>query len=1057
MTLEDRIRLPALNLIHRRARLLNMVDQFIESRKRLITIYAPGGYGKSILLADFAQTTDFPVCWCSLETTDRDPTSFLTLLAFSIADRFHSIEPDGLLRLVERGDTQASVHRIAELLSAVGPHVIIIDDYHKAVSAGMTLALNRLLRQLPETSTVIVAARGDMALETGQIIDLLISDRAAGLSEEELRFTSLELQRVMLKRFGRQIEQERAEEIARATDGNIAQIFLAGHLTHTDRMIDNLSGRLSDDREVIYSYLADEVVGKQSPELQRFMLHTSVLPDMTIELCNDLLQMTEANTFIEALVHNDLFITQIGRGYRYHDLFAEFLRSKLAEDPTTYHQVVIRAASLLADGFRQEEAVNLYLSVQAWADAAALLESQSKFFYDTGRALTINHWLTQISEQELAQHPRLLLLRGQILNYDLGEPERAESYFKRAEEEFRRQDHLIAAAETQVWRSLRARMMGQVMEALALVNPAIEQLETLEANERLIAWAIRIRGTVHSSTGDLAGALEDSRRALELFEKLDDTYNVGQCHQDLGVILEQQGNISGAEHHYRQALRIWEALGNSLDLVNALNSMAVCAYLRGNYDEALNWFNECLEIALQIGATRYIAFAQAGIGDVDLDLKEYDRALEAYHVSTEFARRADVRWLEVYNRVKEGECYYQQQNLSQALKLATQAKEMAAEAGFVSQKGAALSLQAKIYVHQAEYETSFGLFAESMACLNGNDALEEAKARLWWGYSLLLDLRSSAANRQLQEAIRLALDLREIIHGLGPTILETQQLLLHFFHRTDTPAGVRDSIRLLLEQSPARIEILQPSLQIFALGVPNLIVAGERRQFSQRGKIRKLPEFLLYLAIEGGNTGCRWSEVSAALWPELESSKASTTFHQSLKRLRDVIFEMPDYIVVQDDYYRVNPQYLHWCDALAFNQLFERLATAAPEEALALQYELISLYQGEFLAGFELGEWGSLYRSKYEVRFLQVINLAAEELLRKNEPREALTVVDKGLAQDYFREDLHRLVLRAYAQLELYDHLAAHQAELSDTYRREFGAPLEPETVQLYEQLLIRR
>ena len=112
---------------------------------------------------------------------------------------------------------------------------------------------------------------------------------------------------------------------------------------------------------------------------------------------------------------------------------------------------------------------------------------------------------------------------------------------------------------------------------------------------------------------------------------------------------------------------------------------------------------------------------------------------------------------------------------------------------------------------------------------------------------------------------------------------------------------------------------------------------------------------MLYLTLEGGNTGCRWSEVAAALWPDLDPSKASITFHQSLRRLRDVIFEVPDYIIIQDDYYQVNPEYLHWCDALAFDQLYERLATT-PLEALALQYELISLYQGEFLAGFEVEE-----------------------------------------------------------------------------------------------------
>src|SRR5512138_2879260 len=117
MSFEDRIRLPTLNLIHRRHRLLNLLTQFVEAGKRLITIYAPGGYGKSILLADFAQTTDLPVCWCSLEPVDRDPTSFLNLLAYSITDRFHEIEPDSLFRLVQRGDTQVSTRRIADLLA----------------------------------------------------------------------------------------------------------------------------------------------------------------------------------------------------------------------------------------------------------------------------------------------------------------------------------------------------------------------------------------------------------------------------------------------------------------------------------------------------------------------------------------------------------------------------------------------------------------------------------------------------------------------------------------------------------------------------------------------------------------------------------------------------------------------------------------------------------------------------------------------------------------------------------------------------------------------------
>ncbi|HXV99854.1 MAG TPA: tetratricopeptide repeat protein, partial [Anaerolineae bacterium] len=703
---------------------------------------------------------------------------------------------------------------------------------------------------------------------------------------------------------------------------------------------------------------------------------------------------------------------------------------------------------------RFEEAVNLYLTVQAWDEAAVLLETQGRFFYDTGRALTLNHWLVQMPEQELTKRPRLLLLRGQILNNDLGEPGLAMKFFQQADTQFVRQDDLIGAAEARVWRSVGLRMMGQVKESLVLVARARDQMETLEADNRLIAWATRHHGLVHSAQGNTTEALSYLRQALNLYEVLKDTYNVGICHHDIGVCLEKQGNISGAEHHYRQALRNWEALGNANDLANTLNSLGVCYYLKGDYNAALKRFQESLDIALQIGATRRAAFAQAGIGDAYLGCQKCDQAFQAYMVSTKFAREAGARALEVYNLVKMGECFYQQYNLTQALNLAGQARSIAVETGLVFEQGLACALQAKTYVRRAEYEASFSLFATALTCLAGNDVLEQAKVRLWWGCSLLLDLRTVAALEQLQEVIRLALALGELGQGLGATVAETQQLLLHFLHREDTPTSLRDGLHLLLGQSQRSIDLSRPSLQIFAFGSPLLIVAGNRRRFTQRGGIHRAPEFLLYLLLEGQDGGCRWSDVSAAIWPDLDPERASTIFHQTLKRLRDVVFDAPNYIIRRDDYYQVNNDYLEWADVLAFESLFERATRAALEEALPLQLELISLYRGEFLAGFELGEWGANYRASCEARFLQTVKLAGEQLLKAGLPQETLAVVSKGLALDPFREDLHRAALSAYAQLNLYNHLVAHYAELCATFEVEFGTPPEPETHQLYQQLI---
>jgi two-component SAPR family response regulator len=268
---------------------------------------------------------------------------------------------------------------------------------------------------------------------------------------------------------------------------------------------------------------------------------------------------------------------------------------------------------------------------------------------------------------------------------------------------------------------------------------------------------------------------------------------------------------------------------------------------------------------------------------------------------------------------------------------------------------------------------------------------------------------------------------------------------------------VQDGIHLLLAQSQEPIEKSRPSLQVYAFGSPLLIVAGSRRRFTRRGGLSKAPEFLLYLLVEGQDGGCLRNDVSAAIWPDLEPERASTIFHQTLKRLRDVSFEAPDYIIRRDDYYQVNRAYLEWCDVLAFESLFERATRAAPETALSLQLELVALYRGEFLAGFELGEWGEAYRVSCETRFLQMVKLAGEQLLKAGLPQETLAAINKGLALNYFREDLHRTALNAYAQLDLYDHLAAHYAEMCATYKTEFGELPEPETQQLYHQLIAAR
>src|ERR1051325_8383911 len=54
-----------------RRRLLDLLHRGIE--RRIVTITAPAGYGKTTLAATFLRDAELPACWYSLDGTDGDP------------------------------------------------------------------------------------------------------------------------------------------------------------------------------------------------------------------------------------------------------------------------------------------------------------------------------------------------------------------------------------------------------------------------------------------------------------------------------------------------------------------------------------------------------------------------------------------------------------------------------------------------------------------------------------------------------------------------------------------------------------------------------------------------------------------------------------------------------------------------------------------------------------------------------------------------------------------------------------------------------------------------
>ena len=1057
MLLDEKICPPALNMICRRPRLLDLLTDRVQSTPQIVTVYTPSGYGKSTLLADFAHTTHLPVCWCSLDTPEKNPREFLKLLHYSLINRFYDRSVLHSAKTIATVDTQMQLNDILALMNKVSPHVIIIDDYHKAANPGLTLTLNRLFQLLPGPSSIILASQVFSDQNKALFLSLPMHLAGTTLSIKDLRFTAEEIQLVMLKRFGQLLNSAEARKIADVTDGHIGRILLAGQTMR--RKSAPRDQEKSGNRQLVYYCLAEDIFRKQPPKLQQFMLQTSVLPAVTAEMCNQLLDQDDAHIYLDELIRKELVVSKGKQSFIYPESLAEFLRFRLNTNSLLRHQLSIKAAEILINQSQLTAGLQIYLAAEAWDEAIILLQDKGKFLRDTGQGPALYQWLTQIPIERLVESPSLLLLQGQLLNDDLGSPKSALKTFRQAEAQFLQKQDSIGAVIAKMGQAVTMAALGQRAEALDLAMAEMRQLlEASPARSEAVAWTKRNYGLVYLTSGDIEKALTVLRQALAIFEQLGDNYYQGLCHLDIGHCLRRLDHLNGAAHHQQQALENFEALGNAYGLAKALNSFGTSLCGVGQYKEALQKLEESLSLAYPAGATHQVAVAQSGMGDVYLAQGNYGQAIESYTQVIKYAHKAEIHPLEVANLMKLAECFYYQHNFTKALTIVKQAYEIANEKGLTHEIGLAHSLQGRIYMRQGLYVTSFDFFGEALEFLAENAILAQTKVRLWWAYALFLDLRVSAAFDQFKEALRLAFMVNERWSSLTSTLRETQQLLFHFLYWVNTPPSLKDSIPRLIKQIEQNINVSRESLQVFMFGTPTLIVSGQCKRFTQRGRPSKLPELLAYMLIEGQNGGCRWAEVAGAIWPELSTEKASAIFHQSIRRLRDTFFDAPDYILVQDDYYQINPVYCEWCDILTFERLYHRLTYLSSEAALPLQLELIDLYQGEFLRGFDIDEeWGTIHRTEYEKRFLWTVKAASRQLLGQGLIWKALDILQKGIRHNYLQEDLHHEILEAYARLGLYSEMRSHYEQVVKTFKDDLGHPPDVALRNHFQRLISTR
>jgi DNA-binding SARP family transcriptional activator len=199
-------------------------------------------------------------------------------------------------------------------------------------------------------------------------------------------------------------------------------------------------------------------------------------------------------------------------------------------------------------------------------------------------------------------------------------------------------------------------------------------------------------------------------------------------------------------------------------------------------------------------------------------------------------------------------------------------------------------------------------------------------------------------------------------------------------------------------------------------------------------------------------------ELAGALWPDVPASTARNRLHVALHRLRaDLAAVDPRPVLVNEQGYAVDPRLRLDLDTDRFERHAgegdDALRDNNPHEALTAYLAALGCYGGELLAGERDDEWALLAREHYRVRLLELLGKAAQLAFDLDQPALTIDLGHRLLALDFCREDLHRLLMRAYAHLGQ-PQLALRQYQIcARQLRLEFGLDPAPATVELFNKV----
>ena len=496
-----------------------------------------------------------------------------------------------------------------------------------------------LLDHLPPQVHLIIATRADPAFPLARLRTRgeLVEIRAA-----DLRFTPDEAAEYLIGAMGLNLARSDVAALEGRTEGWIAALQLAA-LSIQGR--DDIAGFIDDfagDDRYIVDYLIEEVLQRQDPRVRTFLLRTAVLNRLTGPLCDAVTGQDGGTATLEALDRGNLFLVPLDdrrRWYRYHQLFADVLRTRLVDEEPELVPVLHRQAS---DWYEQHgdrpEAIRHALAAEDFERAADLIELEIPALSRGRQEATMRRWLDALPPELYRARPVLAIgwVSSRLVSGDLVG---VEARLSEAERWLDRPDGGSAA-------------IG------AAAGMVVRDEETFR---RLPAVTAMYRTALARASGDVDATIGHAQRLLEV-AGADEHLGRGGAQGFLGLAYWTRGELETAHRFWTDAVASLELAGHLSDVVGGAIALADIRTEQGRLGDAMRHYERGL--ALATGSPRPplrgAADMHVGMSELLLERNDLDGARRHLAASSELGEQAGLaqnpyRWCVAMARLRAAE------------------------------------------------------------------------------------------------------------------------------------------------------------------------------------------------------------------------------------------------------------------------------------------------------------------------------------------------------------------------------------------------------------------